>query len=86
MCSSDLNSCAAIAAGCLQALERSADAIVLALAADHHIPDRHAFAAAVADGLADAQAGRLLTFGVRPRSRCAARTREQLISWRHWNA
>lgn len=60
------NSCAAIAAGCLQALSRSADATVLVLAADHHIPDMSAFAAAVADGLADVQSGHLLTFGVRP--------------------
>lgn len=60
------NSCAAIAAGCLQALKRSSGATVLVLAADHHIPDAAAFAEAVADGLADAGAGRLVTFGVRP--------------------
>lgn len=60
------DSCAAIAAGCLQALKRSADAVVLVLAADHHIPDRQAFAAAVARGLADAEDGHLLTFGIRP--------------------
>ncbi|MGD9920298.1 MAG: mannose-1-phosphate guanylyltransferase/mannose-6-phosphate isomerase [Variibacter sp.] len=60
------NSCAAIAAGCLQALARSAEATVLVLAADHHIPDASAFAAAVAEGLADARAGHLLTFGIRP--------------------
>lgn len=60
------NSCAAIAAGCLQALKRSANAAVLVLAADHHIPDAPAFADAVAGGLADAEAGHLLTFGVRP--------------------
>ncbi len=60
------NSCAAIAAGCLHAQARSADATVLVLAADHHIPDASAFAAGVADGLADARAGHLLTFGIRP--------------------
>lgn len=60
------NSCAAIAAGCLHALKRSAAATVLVLAADHHIPDRQAFAAAVAEGLADARAGYMLTFGIRP--------------------
>ncbi len=60
------NSCAAIAAGCLQALTRSPDALVLALAADHHIPDAAAFAAAVEAALPDAQAGRLVTFGIRP--------------------
>lgn len=60
------NSCAAIAAGCLQALKRAPDAVVLVLAADHHIPDAAAFASAVAEGLADAEAGRLVTFGIRP--------------------
>lgn len=60
------NSCAAIAAGCLEALKRSRDAVVLVLAADHHIPDTNAFAHAVAEGCPDAEAGRLVTFGVRP--------------------
>lgn len=60
------NSCAAIAAGCLQALTRSPDAVVLVLAADHHIPDAAAFSAAVSNALADAQAGCLVTFGIRP--------------------
>lgn len=60
------NSCAAIAAGCLQAQKRSPDAMVLVLAADHHIPDAQAFAAAVSRGLEDARAGRLVTFGIRP--------------------
>lgn len=60
------NSCAAIAAGCLQALKRSPDAVVLVLAADHHIPDAAAFSAAVDNALADAKAGHLVTFGIRP--------------------
>lgn len=60
------NSCAAIAAGCIEALKRTPDAIVLALAADHHIPDAAAFGEAVEAGLADARAGRLVTFGIRP--------------------
>lgn len=60
------NSCAAVAAGCLQALKRSTDAIVLVLAADHHIPDMSAFIEAVAEGLDDAVGGYLVTFGVRP--------------------
>ncbi len=60
------NSCAAIAAGCLQALTRGPDTVVLALAADHHIPDRVAFADAVGRALPDAQDGLLVTFGVRP--------------------
>jgi len=60
------NSCAAIAAGCLEALKRGPDAMVLALAADHHIPDAEAFGAAVSRALPDARAGRLVTFGIRP--------------------
>ncbi|QPC43453.1 mannose-1-phosphate guanylyltransferase [Kaustia mangrovi] len=60
------NSCAAIAAGCLRALARDRDAMVLALPADHRIPDSEAFAAAVASALADAEAGALVTFGVAP--------------------
>ena len=60
------NSCAAIAAGCFEALKRNADATVLIVAADHHIPDAAAFGASVGEGCADAQAGYLITFGVRP--------------------
>ncbi len=60
------NSCAAIAAGALHALKRDRDALILVLAADHHIPDDEAFAQAVRTAAADADAGRLVTFGVRP--------------------
>ncbi|WP_457941343.1 mannose-1-phosphate guanylyltransferase/mannose-6-phosphate isomerase [Mesorhizobium sp. 10J20-29] len=60
------NSCAAIAAGCLHAIKRSTDAMVLVLAADHHIPDARAFGEAVADAAGDAKNGYLVTFGVRP--------------------
>jgi mannose-1-phosphate guanylyltransferase/mannose-6-phosphate isomerase len=60
------NSCAAVAAGCLAALQRDREAIVLVLAADHHIPDAQAFAAAVALAAPEAAAGRLVTFGIEP--------------------
>lgn len=60
------NSCAAAVAGCIRALERSSDAVVMVAAADHHIPDIGAFAEGVADGLGDAMAGFLLTFGIMP--------------------
>lgn len=60
------NSCAAIAAGCLQAMKRSPDALVLALAADHNIPDGIAFRDAVATAIEAAEAGFLVTFGVQP--------------------
>lgn len=60
------DSCAAIAAGCLQALQRSPDALVFILAADHKIPDAAAFSAAVAQAKTDAEAGNLTTFGIKP--------------------
>jgi mannose-1-phosphate guanylyltransferase/mannose-6-phosphate isomerase len=61
------DSCAAIVAGCLRALERSPDALVLILAADHRIPDHKAFADAVSNARIDAEAGFLTTFGIKPR-------------------
>ncbi len=60
------DSCAAIAVGCLQALQRSPDTLVFILAADHKIPDIAAFAVAVANAKADALAGKLTTFGIKP--------------------
>jgi mannose-1-phosphate guanylyltransferase/mannose-6-phosphate isomerase len=60
------NSCAAVAAGCLRAMQRDGDAMVLVLAADHHIPDPDAFSAAVEAASQDARAGRLVTFGIEP--------------------
>jgi mannose-1-phosphate guanylyltransferase/mannose-6-phosphate isomerase len=60
------NSCPAIAAGCFQALQRSPDAMVLALAADHRIPDRHEFSQSVALAAADAENGYVIAFGIRP--------------------
>ena len=62
------DSCAAIVAGALQAMTRDEEAIILVLAADHHVPDRAAFAAAVTEGVPAAQAGLLVTFGIKPRS------------------
>lgn len=42
------------------------DAIMLVLAADHLVSDAAAFAATAADGLAAAEAGALVTFGIKP--------------------
>ncbi len=56
----------AIAAGATFAQTRSEDAVVLALAADHVVRDNEAFIAACREGLAAAEAGRIVTFGVRP--------------------
>ena len=56
----------AIAAGAAFARMRAADAVVLALAADHVVRDSEAFVAACREGLSAAEAGRIVTFGVRP--------------------
>jgi mannose-1-phosphate guanylyltransferase/mannose-6-phosphate isomerase len=56
----------AIAAGAVFAQSRDSDAVVLALAADHVVQDTDAFVAACREGLAAAEAGRIVTFGVRP--------------------
>jgi mannose-1-phosphate guanylyltransferase/mannose-6-phosphate isomerase len=56
----------AIAAGAAFAAAREANAIVLALAADHLVRDTPAFVAACREGLVAADAGRIVTFGVRP--------------------
>ncbi|CCD92681.1 putative mannose-1-phosphate guanyltransferase; capsular polysaccharide biosynthesis protein [Bradyrhizobium sp. ORS 375] len=56
----------AIAAGAAFAQSRDSDAVVLALAADHVVRDTTAFLAACRAGLAAAEAGRIVTFGVNP--------------------
>ena len=56
----------AIAAGAVFALVRNKDAVVLALAADHVVRDTPAFLAACRQGLVAAEAGRIVTFGVKP--------------------
>lgn len=60
------NSCAAVIAGCLQALKRSKNATVLVLAADHDIPDADEFSLAVEHASGDAQNGHIVTFGIKP--------------------
>jgi len=56
----------AIAAGAVFAETRAADAVVLALAADHVVRDNAAFVAACREGLVAADAGSIVTFGVKP--------------------
>src|SRR5215468_5741558 len=56
----------AIAAGAAFAQSRDREAIVLALAADHVVGDTAAFVAACRQGLVAAEAGRIVTFGVKP--------------------
>ncbi len=60
------NTCPAIAAGCIHALARNKDALVLVLSADHAIPDTKAFRQAVARASDAALSGRIITFGVKP--------------------
>src|SRR5436309_1865983 len=56
----------AIAAGAVFARMRGEDTVVLALAADHVVRDNDAFVAACREGFAAADAGRIVTFGIRP--------------------
>ena len=62
------DSCAAIVAGALHAMARDEEAVILVVAADHHVPDAAAFVAAVAEAVSAAEAGLLVTFGIKPRS------------------
>jgi mannose-1-phosphate guanylyltransferase / mannose-6-phosphate isomerase len=62
------DSCAAIVAGALLAMERDRNCIILVVAADHHIPDGSAFAKAVVLAVPAAEAGMLVAFGIRPLS------------------
>ena len=57
---------AAIAAGAVFASSREQDSVVLALAADHVVQDNAAFIAACRQGLAGANGGFIVTFGIRP--------------------
>ena len=60
------NTAPAVAAAALQARDMDPDAILLVMPADHAIADTAAFAAAVGEGLAAAQQGKLVTFGIVP--------------------
>ncbi len=57
------NTAAAMASA---ALNLPADALLLFLPADHHIPDAEAFVRAIRSGVAAASAGSIVTFGVSP--------------------
>ena len=56
----------AIAAATMVASRRDPKAVVLALAADHMIPDADAFRATCRAGRVAAEAGRIVTFGIKP--------------------
>ena len=65
-------SAAAMAAAAIRVYQLDPDGIVVFVASDHHIPDHEAFRAAVLEAAADAQAGRIVTLGVRPTEPSAA--------------
>ena len=56
----------AMAAATAIAASRDPQAVVLALAADHIVPDADAFRATCAAGRVAAEAGRIVTFGIKP--------------------
>src|SRR3954469_20609160 len=60
------NTAPAIAAAALWLLARDPDALMLVQPSDHVVADTPAFHRAVMQGLAAAQAGRLVTFGIKP--------------------
>ncbi|MCJ1899888.1 MULTISPECIES: mannose-1-phosphate guanylyltransferase/mannose-6-phosphate isomerase [Paracoccus] len=60
------NTAPAILAAALAAAEKDADALLLVAPSDHVVPDTEAFGRAVDLGLAAAQAGRIVTFGITP--------------------
>jgi mannose-1-phosphate guanylyltransferase / mannose-6-phosphate isomerase len=59
---------AAIAVAAAWVAGREPDAIVAVLASDHHIPDAPAFRAAIAETLAAAAGGAIVTLGLKPTS------------------
>ena len=60
------NTAPAILAAALVAQKSDNDAMLLAMPADHHIPDAVSFAETIAEGLAVANNGGVVTFGVKP--------------------
>jgi mannose-1-phosphate guanylyltransferase/mannose-6-phosphate isomerase len=60
------NTAPAIALAAFQALERSSDAILVVLPADHVIRDHDSFGAVVNTAVEQAKGGKIVTFGVQP--------------------
>ena len=63
---SSRNTAPALLAAALRLAQHDPEALILAAPSDHHMPDAHAFRAAVQSGVATAQAGGIVTFGIRP--------------------
>ena len=62
------NTAAAMAIAALSTSAAKTEALLLFCPADHHIPDAAAFARVVQQGVAAAQAGAIVTFGISPTS------------------
>ncbi len=60
------NTAPAVLAAALQAHKEDADAVLLVAPSDHVVPDKAAFAQAVAKGMSAVQQGQLVTFGITP--------------------
>ncbi|MCY4336594.1 MAG: mannose-1-phosphate guanylyltransferase/mannose-6-phosphate isomerase [Litoreibacter sp.] len=60
------NTAPAVLAAALYAHAKDPDGMMLVSPADHVVPDKDAFAAAVAKGIPAAEAGQLVTFGITP--------------------
>lgn len=60
------NTAPAVLAAALHLAQTDPGALMLVAPSDHVVPDAAAFRAAVAAGVAAAQAGRIVTFGIRP--------------------
>ncbi|NJD36178.1 MAG: mannose-1-phosphate guanylyltransferase/mannose-6-phosphate isomerase [Betaproteobacteria bacterium] len=60
------NTAPALTAAALYAIRDGADPVLLTTPADHHVRDAAAFRAAVLRGLAEAEAGAVVTFGIVP--------------------
>ena len=60
------NTAPALTAAALYAIRDSADPVLLATPADHHVGNAEAFRAAVLRGLPEAEAGAVVTFGIVP--------------------
>ncbi len=60
------NSCAAIIAGCLQAISRDPEAVVVVLAVDHQVNDQSGFVETIENAVFAAEHCLLVTFGIEP--------------------
>ncbi len=60
------DSCAAVLVGAWQALQRDKNAVILVLAADHHVAEAERFRAMVMQALPAAEQGYIVTFGIEP--------------------